>query len=190
MAERKPASPKLRAIASGALLGALVLIAWTQPWFSVELAEGDPLQVGGDVASPALSALALCALALVGALAIAGRFFRVVLGTLQAVLGAVIVLVSVLAIAAPETAVAPAVTEATGLAGAEGLITALGATAWPFLATAAGVLLVVTGVGVVVTSSRWPTTGRRYEATRMEPVETDASPAAAWDALSDGRDPT
>ena len=111
---------RLRALllVATALLAALVLVAWSQPWFVLELSatSGDPapLEVRGDVAAAALVPLALTVLAIVAALALAGPMFRIVFGALEALVGACIVAVTAAALAGPVAASASAVTEATG----------------------------------------------------------------------------
>ena len=63
---------KLLSLVLVAALAALVLLAWSQPWFTVDSAGDETVTVGGDVAGAALPPLALASLALVLALAIAG----------------------------------------------------------------------------------------------------------------------
>ena len=55
-------------------------------------------------------------------------------------------------------------------------------TAWPWVALAAGVLLVATGVWTAVRGPSWPALGARYDA----PQRRDD----AWAALDRGEDPT
>lgn len=194
---------------AGIAANGLILIAWTQPWFTVALASdqvgGGSVVAGGEVAAPGLSALALAGLALVGALSIAGPAFRVVLGVLQALIGATVTLSSVLAIADPVAASAAEVTEATGVSG-ESSVTALvqsvSASAWPFLAAFLGIVAVGLGVAIVATVRLWPQSTRKYQSARVD--EDTAGPASAgrtaptrapdpiadWDSLSDGGDPT
>jgi uncharacterized membrane protein (TIGR02234 family) len=198
------------------LLGAgLVLLAWSQTWFELHLTGQDgagAIAVGGGVASPALSALGLAGLALVAALAIAGPFLRVVLASIQILLGGSILLASTLALADPVGAVGPAVTDATGVAGSAPtaeLVASAVATAWPTVAIVGGVLVVLAGVGALVTARRWPGSSRRYSTVRtaVEPDATVGTDEAAlphmdarrqasdravdaWDELSRGDDPT
>lgn len=179
-------------LAIAAMHGAAML-AWTQPWIAVRLAEGQDLAVGGDVAAPALPALALAGLALAGALTIAGPFFRVVLGVLQALIGVTQVITSVLSVADPVAASSAAIGEATGLSGAESLrelVAATSITAWPWVAVVAGGVGVLLGALVLVTFRRWPESARRYRAVGLERAERDTAPSDDWDTLSDGRDPT
>ena len=71
------------------------------------------------IAGGALLPLALASLALVAALALAGPFFRVVLGVLDALLGVCVVAVSVWALSDPVRASLPVLVDATGLTGDE-----------------------------------------------------------------------
>jgi uncharacterized membrane protein (TIGR02234 family) len=182
---------KLVLLVAGLGLSGLVFLAWTQTWFLIALDEGPTLNVAGDVAAPALSTLALTCLVLNGALSIAGPVFRVILGALEALLGVTVVFSGVLALADPVKASAASVSEATGVAGAEALgalVASVSTAAWPWVATAAGALLVLLGVLVAATARRWPGSGRKYSAVRLASAERDA--VDDWDSLSDGNDPT
>ena len=108
----------------------LAMLAWSQVWFSFELTLGAQAYSGearGDVAAPAVMALALAALAVLAALALAGVVFRYVLGALLALVGAVLVLQSYVAVANPVPAIAPEVTAASGLAGEQTIADAVAA---------------------------------------------------------------
>jgi uncharacterized membrane protein (TIGR02234 family) len=189
-----------------AVIGAsgLALLAWTQVWATVRLAADGTnqqvLDVTGTIAAPGLTALALAGLALAGALTIAGVVIRIVLGILEMLLGVSVILSAALALADPVGASAAAVTAATGIAGTDSTRAAVQSAAltfWPFLALAAGVLMVVVGLVVCVSARRWPGPTTRYETTRFQPV-TDAAtgrprPRDAvddWDGLTRGDDPT
>lgn len=206
-ARLKSARLKSLSLITGVVLAGLALTSWTQTWFVVVLAGPSaghpPIAAAGDVSAPAVSALAIAALALVGAIAIAGPFFRVVLAVLQAVIGACIVLSAVLALSAPTTAVTSLVTAATSIAGESslaGLIGSITATPWPWVALVAGGLMTVLGAFILVTGRRWPGSGRKYQPSRFEPARFEAaqsgnaeqndSPITDWDALSGGSDPT
>lgn len=149
-----PGRLKFASIAGLALFAGLVLLAGSQPW-----------AVGADVeavrdAPTAILAVGLAELALVGAVAIAGPVFRVVLGVLAALLGVCVVLVVV--------------------------VTGEWGSVWPVLAVVGGVLFVLGGVFVAVTGRSWPAGGRKYSRTRM----SGGDAVADWDALSEGHDPT
>ena len=183
---------KLSLLLAGLLLSGLVFLGWTQQWFAISLADGPTLSIGGDVAAPALSTLALTCLVLIGALSIAGPFFRVVLGVLQTALGATVVLSGVLALADPVRASVASISDATGIAGNDAVHALVASTSialWPWLSTVAGVLIAVVGVTVAVTSRRWPGSSRKYSAVKLEPAG-ERTAVDDWDALSDGNDPT
>ncbi|POH65504.1 MULTISPECIES: Trp biosynthesis-associated membrane protein [Cryobacterium] len=182
----------------------LALLAWTQVWVTVRLAADGTTQqvldVTGSIAAPGLTALALAGLALAGALTIAGVVIRTILGLLEALLGVSVILSAALALADPIGASAAAVTTATGLAGVDSTRSAVSIaelTFWPFLALAAGILMLIVGLVVCVTARRWPGPTTRYESTRLEP-ETDATTGQGrprdavddWDGLTRGDDPT
>lgn len=188
----------------------LALLAATQTWFTLQVpsASQSGLAVSGAVAAPALSALGFAGLALAAALAIAGPVIRVVLGILGVVLGGSVVLAAAIAIGDPVRSGGSVVTRATGVAGDEslhGLVTAVGATAWPAVGVAAGVLLALGSIAVLISARLWPASSRRYQAARFESanpgVTPGATPAASpadeaprsvdeWDELSRGDDPT
>ncbi len=194
-----PSRVRLVSLLAPGLLGAIALLAWTQPWVEVQLLDGRTVTVAGDIAAPALPALALAMLALVAALALAGRVFRIILGLLLSLLGAAIATSAALALAQPVTAAAPAITELTGIEGPDSvaaLVAGTAVTPWPGVALVVGVLGVLVGILIAALSGRWPQRTRRYDAVRLETADPSDAPAAGrdrfddWDALSDGRDPT
>jgi uncharacterized membrane protein (TIGR02234 family) len=175
------------------ILAALVFTAWSQPWFTLTVQQ-KPFEVAGSVAGAALAPIALASLALVAALAIAGRFFRVMLGVLLAMLGVCVVVVSAFAIAHPVVAATAAITKSTGVAGAasvDKLVTATSMTGWPIVAIVLGVLISLLGLGVAPTARSWPESGRKYTRSRLVSADGERlDPVQEWDALSEGDDPT
>ena len=184
---------KLISLVGIALLAGLVFADWSQNWFTLTV-QGKPFPVSGQVAGAALSALALASLALIAALAIAGRFFRVVLGILLALLGICVIAVSAFAIGNPVVAATAAITKATGVAGTESvakLVTATSITAWPVVAIVLGVLLTLLGLAIAPTARSWPDSGRKYSRSRLAVPDSETPDAVQeWDALSEGDDPT
>ncbi len=174
-------------------MAALIFLAWSQTWFTLTVQE-KPFLVAGSVAGSALSPLALASLALVAALAIAGPFFRVVLGVLLALIGVGVVAVSAFAIANPVVAASSTITTATGVAGqasVKALVSAKVMTAWPIVAIVIGALVVVLGLAVAATARAWPESGRKYSRSRLVAAQdVDLDAVHEWDALSDGEDPT
>ena len=175
------------------ILAALVFTTWSQTWFTMTVQQ-KPFVVAGSVAGSALAPVALTALALVAALAIAGRFFRVVLAVLLALLGVCVVVVSAFAIAHPVVSATAAITKATGVAGSSsvaGLVTAISMTAWPIVAIVIGGLIILLGLAIAPTAGSWPESGRKYSRSKLLPANPDErDPVREWDALSDGDDPT
>ncbi len=192
------------------VLSGLALLTWTGEWFSLTLREtatGHPvLSVTGDVAAPALIALALASLALVAALAISGPFFRIVLGVLQVVIGFTVTLSAILAVSNPVHASEAAISAVTGVGGSKSiaaLVTAVSQSAYPVIAIAVGILTAMLGVVVLVTGRRWPGSSGRYRqpvvledpeaATGSDdsgPEDAAAHAVSDWDTLSGGSDPT
>ncbi|MBC7725653.1 MAG: Trp biosynthesis-associated membrane protein [Burkholderiaceae bacterium] len=201
-----PRRRKSMTLLAGVAVNGLVLIAWTQGWLTVTLVAdengGAVIGVGGDIAAAGLSALGLAGLALVGALSIAGPVFRIVLGVLQVLIGGTVALSTWLAITDPVASSALAVTNVTGVSGAEsvaGLVLGTSTTFWPWFALVLGVAAVALGITIVATGRSWPGSSRKYQAVAFTnadgstiagstTVEPDA--VADWDSLSDGSDPT
>ncbi|KRF31298.1 Trp biosynthesis-associated membrane protein [Yonghaparkia sp. Soil809] len=193
-----PRRVRALALLAPLVVAALTLLAWTQPWVDAVLDGDRSVTAAGDVAAPALPALALAALALVAALALSGPVFRVVLGILLALLSSAILTSAAIALGDPVGAASAAVTELSGVDGEESvraIVEAAVLTVWPPVALLAGIVGILAGVGVAATARRWPDRVRKYDAVRASPAEDPASEGRAdrldaWDALSDGRDPT
>lgn len=204
------AKGRLYAVLTIVLGGALALIASTQTWLTVTLQAGtdEALEVAGADALPLLAPLALAALALGLALTVVGRVLRYVFGVLAAVIGGTILVGALrIALGHPLDAVAPAVTAATGLSGAQAiadLVTAIEGTVWPFAAALGGLLIAAGGVFTLATAHRWRSGGRRYRqsgesgpgrgqtaSAGPRPYDSISDRAIdSWDELSHGDDPT
>jgi len=177
---------------------AATFLGWSQDWSTLRIGGQAPalVPVAGSVAAPALSALALSSLALAGALAIAGRGLRVVLGVLQALIGATVALTALAAVSGPVQAGEAAVTTVTGVAGSApvaDLVVGWTTTPWGPFTLAAGVASALVGILVAGTGPRWPTGRSRYDAPDAGParrIVPREDPVAAWDSLSGGADPT
>jgi hypothetical protein len=183
---------RLITIAAIAALAGLTLVSTTQTWWTVVLATRS-IAVSGTIAAPALSALSLSGLALAAALAIAGPFFRLILGVLQLLIGFTVVLTSVLSITAPEKGSEALISQSTGIAGSESvraLIKSIGFTPWPTVAIVLGGLTFLAGVYLLATFRRWPVASRKYQTVRFENASGERDAVVDWDALSEGEDPT
>jgi uncharacterized membrane protein (TIGR02234 family) len=183
---------RLRLILLAAIVAeaGLVSLAWSQTWYLLRLS-GAEYAVGGDIAGGALLPLALASLALVAALLLAGPFFRVVLGVLDALLGVCVVAVCAWSLSDPVRASLPVLVDATGISSEGTLLGEIASTVttpWPAAGLVFGVLMILTGIAVAVTSRAWPTSGSRY--TRTRAAHPDGTAIDDWDALSEGDDPT
>ncbi|WP_369077182.1 Trp biosynthesis-associated membrane protein [Symbioplanes lichenis] len=159
----------------------LVLWGITRTWSTkvtdrpglTQLRETHP---GTDTA-PLVLALALVALAGAGALFATKGVVRRVLGVLIAVAGVGVVVATI-----------------AGRAGLDIGEAGAGATAWPVVCVAGGLLVVLGGWWTVRHGHEWPGMGARYERTVTAPVATDdtgtVDARSAWDALDRGDDPT
>jgi uncharacterized membrane protein (TIGR02234 family) len=164
----------------------LVLVADGRVWGSavVRGATGAQVHVAvtghavGDVRplGIALFALAAAILAVRGAL-------RVIVGVLVVLDGVVTVIVALHARGQVAHALA---TRAFGVAQERIAVPVSG---WSLVCVAGGVLAALAGVAVLARGRQWPALGSRYDAPAARPRVTDA-PAAAWDALDRGEDPT
>jgi hypothetical protein len=179
------------------LAGGVGIISSTQTWVAVHRADTEQaLLVSGADALVLLAPLSLAVLALGGALSIAGRVLRYLIGVLGAA-GAIVLTLGTLPIliAPPLEAVAPALTEATGLSGDSALTsiaTTLEPSGWAAAALAGWAVLLVASVFVLATAHRWKAGGRRYEqpASGHHDQAGPLDPIDSWDELSHGTDPT
>ena len=181
-----PRRLRLVLLAAGLIAAALVLGAWTQPWFSVTIDDVELVARGQD-AAPALSGVALAVVALLAALMIARPALRTVLGAVMTGLGVLAVAILIPLVASDVAALssmARLIADATGFAGFSDQ--AVTRTAWPFVALAGAALMAVDGLAVMLTTRRWPAATSKYDADAAKP-DTNAG---AWDALSEGDDPT
>lgn len=146
--------------------------------------------VTGADAAPAVLALSLVALAAAAATSLSSRWVRWVTGPVLALSGIGTVVAAAGMLGDPTAASAGAVADATGISGVELHATA---SAWPVAAIVGGALLALLGVLVLVVGGRWPRGSSRYSRATLAPrrvVDPEQDPAAAWDALSRGEDPT
>ncbi|MEU7902448.1 Trp biosynthesis-associated membrane protein [Actinoplanes sp. NPDC049118] len=133
------------------------------------------VRTGADL-EPWVVGLALVALAGAGALPATRGLPRRVLGALIALAG--------LGVAAGAIA---------GRAGLEAGSAGAGATFWPVVCVAGGLLILLGGLSAARYGHEWPAMGARYERRAAPaPPDTDqrVDTRAAWDALDRGDDPT
>lgn len=178
------------------IAGGIGIISSTQTWLTVTRADaGETILVPGADALPLLAPLSLAVLALGAALAIVGRVLRYVFAGL-AVVGALLLgwWTAQILFNAPVSAVAPTVTETTGLAGTDaisGVIVEITPSVWPVLALIGWVILVLAGAFVMVTASAWKSGGKRFRTDGEHHAEDGPVDSIdSWDDLSHGTDPT
>lgn len=190
---RRPADPRERhsrppgrLLRRGSVVLGIVVLALvafgstTQTWLVVRLPQEavqtpDLMIAGSDAATP-VTAFALVALAAAIAVSIAGRVARWVIAVILVLSGLGIVLSSAGVALDPAAAAEPAIGTAIGVSGLPGAGSE--ATMLPWLAVAAGLLLVLAAVWVILAGRHWGT-DRRYA--RRAGAETDApgTPPAA-----------
>lgn len=149
---------------------------------------------GSDVA-PALSALAVLALAGVAGLVATRSRGRVVVGALLVLAGAGTAWIAVqFALTASGATgagatIAQVVAERTGSPAGAVVVGSL----WWLVALLGGVLVAAAGVLALLRGGGWPQMGRRYERDGAQPAAPGpraARPESAWDQLDRGVDPT
>lgn len=187
--------------------------ATTQVWVDAEV-QGSAvrtahLTVQGSKAATSVSALALVGLAGTLAAAVAGRIGRAVASVVVVLAGAGVAVACAAVLADPRAAAEGSIAQATGLAGSQATVAL---TPYPALAAAAGALLALAGVLLLVASRFW-TLRTRYDAARASTPSVaggadgrgaesgrDGRGASddgravdgidGWDRLSRGEDPT
>lgn len=176
------------------IAGGIGMISSTQTWLTVSRADGGAdVEVPGASALPILAPLSLTALALGAAVALVGVVLRYVLAAIALAIAALLfVLTLPIVLEAPLSSVSAAMTEATGLAGDEGisaLVQGIVATAWPWAALCAWIVLAAGSLLVLLTARNWRRGGRRFETT-LHRTEGPVDAVESWDELSHGEDPT
>jgi uncharacterized membrane protein (TIGR02234 family) len=150
-----------------------------------------PVAVTGTQAAPGVPAAALVLLAAGVAVGLAGRVGRWVVVAVVLLAGVLLTASAVAVVADPHRVAGSAVADVTGV---ETLAAAVELTPWPWVAAAVGVLVVLAGVWLALTSRRWARPSDRHDvATSRGPVPAAVvhdDDQAAWDALTRGHDPT
>jgi hypothetical protein len=173
-------------VPAGALLGLSAL-----PWATGEardvLAHGTT-EVAGGTAAPGVPGLAaVCVVALLGVMT-GGRVIRAVAAGALVVASLAGAVLTVLAVARPGDVVAAEVAHELARTTAP---TATGsATVWGWLAVLAAVVLVAASVTAAASSRSWSGLSGRYERAARPESGPRGEVRTAWDALSEGTDPT
>ena len=204
----------LGALLLGAVGAAVVLIAVRQDWARVLTVQPRPLPAStavlrGQDLLPAAGALGLAALAGLAALVATRRLARRLVGGVLAAFGVAIIVA--LSMPVTDAQVRGAVTGAAGTAssvpggstvgsgttpggGVSGISLSshvtMAAFPWRWVALAGALLVVAAGLLAAWRGGRWPVMSSRYDRAARSRPSPGTDPAALWEALSQGVDPT
>ena len=178
-------------VLGGVLAAAAAFGTTTRTWLEVTLPQADvqtpQVAVAGSDAATSVTAFALVALAAALAASIAGRVARWVISVVLLLSGLGVMIASWVVIRDPQQGAAGAIGEATGVTGGAGIEVHMNAMPW--LAAAAGALIVLAGLWLAIAGRHWKTS-RRYttaaDTADGEPIDDIDS----WDRLTRGEDPT
>jgi uncharacterized membrane protein (TIGR02234 family) len=184
------------ALLSGALGAAVALLATRQRWSegTASVAGGDfPLTAKGSDVTGVPAALAIVGLAALVAVFAVRRAGRLAVSVLLALAGVGIAAAALVG-ADDSSALDEQAAQVTGDASAT--VAALSHTAWPYVAAAGGVLILVAGLLALRYGRLWPSMSARYERggtargnRRARPADPER-PEEMWKALDRGEDPT
>ena len=181
-------------LAAGVAGAGVVLLAAAQPWAHALFVPAAPLPnsrvtVTGHELVPAANALAIAAIACLAAVIATRGALRRVAGILLALLGVFIVAAVPASVRHAHVAAAAA---ARTLATAAPAHLAMAAFPWWAAAAVGGLVIVCAGALAAWRGPRWPAMSAKYDRPGGPPQAGGASkdPAAEWDALDRGADPT
>ena len=166
-----------------AVVFGLAAPTWVRAAGSTALSPHVDVAVAGTGASTAIGAAALVLLAAGGALALVGRAGRWVVVAVVVAVGVLVAVSAAGVLVDPLPAARSAVTDQTGAGVLSGPVRV---TAFPFLSCVAGVLVVLVGGWLARASAGWVPSSRHDVASEVEPDDDHS----AWDALSQGHDPS
>lgn len=173
-------------VLSGVLIGATRL-TWAQADARDLTGSAQSVAVTGTDAAPAVLALAIVAIAASLATSLASSWVRFVTGPVLIASGLGAAWSSFAVTLDPQGAAAGAVTEATGVVGSQ---VDAAATVWPMISILPALVLCAIGIVVLLVGGRWPRGTRYRSAAVAAPSDPAEDPAAAWDALTRGEDPS
>jgi hypothetical protein len=195
------ARSKIYVLLFSVLVSLSCLLAWSQPW--VLLSSMLPASTGlqefsGETVAPALPGLVFLNIATLAVLAISGTVLRKILSVVLAFSGVGIFVIATNVISAPVQASISELSTISGINNDEELVSQVvnvSLSAWPFIASASGLVLTATAIVIFFTSAKWVSTSRKYDADSHRSSELENAPQsekniAQWDTLSKGTDPT
>ncbi|MFG2024441.1 TIGR02234 family membrane protein [Streptomyces sp. NPDC048825] len=184
------------ALLCGALGAAVALLASRQGWSegTATVAGGDfPLSATGSDVTGVPAALAIVGLAALVAVFAVRRAGRFLVAGLLALSGAGTVAAALLG-ASDSSALDDKAAQASGDTAAT--VDSMSHTAWPYVAAAGGVLLLLAGLLALRYGRLWPAMSGRYERDgtprprKPRPAADPDRPEEMWKALDRGEDPT
>ncbi|MFE9437719.1 TIGR02234 family membrane protein [Streptomyces sp. NPDC006602] len=184
------------ALLSGALGAAVALLATRQQWSegTATVAGGSfPLTAKGSDVTGVPASLAIVGLAALVAVFAVRRAGRLLVAAVLALSGAGTVAAALLGVN-DSSALDEQAARASGDTSAT--VDTLSHTAWPYVAAAGGVLLLLAGLLALRYGRLWPAMSGRYERTgaprprRQAPAVDPDRPEDIWKALDRGEDPT
>ncbi|MGI5198860.1 TIGR02234 family membrane protein [Streptomyces sp. CA-288835] len=184
------------ALLCGALGAAVALLASRQGWSegTATVAGGDfPLSATGSDVTGVPAALAIVGLAALVAVFAVRRAGRFLVAALLALSGAGTVAAALLG-ASDSSALDDKAAQASGDTAAT--VDSMSHTAWPYVAAAGGVLLLLAGLLALRYGRLWPAMSGRYERDgaprprKARPAPDPDRPEEMWKALDRGEDPT
>ena len=143
--------------------------------------------VPGAEAAPAVLALALVAIAASLATSLPSAWLRFLTGPVLVLTGGGAALAALGVVRDPAAAAGTAATTATGVVGS-GL--EVETTAWPLLTLLPALAVLAVGVLVLLAGGTWPRRDRYRSPAVAVTADPAEDPAAAWDALTRGEDPS
>jgi hypothetical protein len=195
------ARSKIYVLLFSVLVSLSCLLAWSQPW--VLLSSMLPASTGlqefsGETVAPALPGLVFLNIATLAVLAISGTVLRKILSVVLAFSGVGIFVIATNVISDPVQASISELSTISGINNDEELVSQVvnvSLSAWPFIASASGLVLTATAIVIFFTSAKWVSTSRKYDADTHRSSELENAPQsekniAQWDTLSKGTDPT
>ena len=142
----------------------------------------------GRDAAPVATAVALVSLAAVVAAVLGRRVARAVAAVVLLLGGAGVLAASLAVLTSPAAALDGAARAASGTTSPE--VTRTSVRPWPVVSAAGGALVTLAGVGVLVRGRGWETSSRHERDAAATATAPAQDPAAAWDSLTHGQDPT
>lgn len=179
----------LLVLALSGLLAATTRAVWVSATAADAAGTPQDIPITGASASPAVLALALVGLAAGLALLLTSRLVRILTGAVLILAGLGAAAAAIAVLARPTTAATSGVLEATSIIGRD--ISAR-TTPWPVLAIAPAVAIAACGALALLRGAAWDRSAARFAraGTPARAVDPQQNPAAAWDALTSGEDPT